>query len=717
MIEGESDGDQNIIQTDNTQEAIRVWSQYAIWTGDTATYAPAIRLAWQYCLNFPAWREEGSGYYAAHNCGWGFEAVFKFREAYGDTTWNWYADSCAIWTAANLLAFDPLSTSLGQINPLAEGLAIGGMYPHSLYRQRTDWRDFTLTQARRIRLWFQSNPARLNANESWALCGGTALWGVCQSLFTQYPDSGQTWLTQYGSQLDVWQSTGTWNHSFCTWYANAQFAVWEITREDVYWLNGVSIADSLIGLDTDNDGGIYPGRTGFTSTNDHSWVSAYMGWMGMERIITNAPRRDAAVIGVVSPDPALPHLAGDSLAVRVHVANNGADSLTMTLHAVSINTVSPGIPYADSTIVLLYAGEDSIVTLPRRWTPPDDSLLPAVPGLRLSVVTLGDMHPSNDSLTQVIDIRRSVSVLGTVLSADLTGGLAAHVKFYHEAYPDSLWSEADADAQGMFDHGTRRLMAGQNRIRIIPPLPFVETERVVNLQSLGSPDSVLAILPPAEIVLIDDDADSSYERYFEASLDSLDLTFRRWDVAASGQTPDLTPEPAITANQPTVIWFTGDDEASALNAGDIHNLTDHLSAGGHLLLTGQNITDLPESHRDFLTDVLHCSPRTADVSAVRVTGIPDVPLMAGDTLLLIGSAGAYNQNSPASVTVLTGSIGILQYSNAPDEVCGVIGEYAGRSLHVPEFRTRSRLRRGQHHAPRPVPRPRFCLVRRQSLGS
>ena len=229
MREGESGSDYNIIQTDNTQEAIRVWSQYAIWTGDTARYAPNIRLAQGYCNRFPAWNE-GAGYYSIHNCGWGFEAERKYRQAYGDTSWTWYADSCAQWVVNYPLSFDPNSTGLGQLDPCAEGLGIGGLYPHALYRGRTDWQNFAIAQARLLRRWFESNPARLNANESWALCGGTALWGICVSLFTLYPDSGQLWLTQYGPQLDIWQSSGTWNHSYNTWYCNAQFEVFAITR-------------------------------------------------------------------------------------------------------------------------------------------------------------------------------------------------------------------------------------------------------------------------------------------------------------------------------------------------------------------------------------------------------------------------------------------------------------------------------------------------------
>jgi hypothetical protein len=61
MIEGQGPPDNSIIQSDNTQEAIREWSQYGIWTGDTARYSINIHRAWTYLSVFPAWREEDGG--------------------------------------------------------------------------------------------------------------------------------------------------------------------------------------------------------------------------------------------------------------------------------------------------------------------------------------------------------------------------------------------------------------------------------------------------------------------------------------------------------------------------------------------------------------------------------------------------------------------------------------------------------------------------------
>ncbi|MBK6766187.1 MAG: hypothetical protein IPG71_07675 [bacterium] len=297
MREGEVGADFSIIQTDNTQEAIRVWSQYAIWTGDTARYAQNIRDAWTYGEEWPAWQEEGGGYYAMHNCGWGFEAAAKYREAYQDTSWNWYADSCASWVMANPLSFNSV------VNVAAQGLGIGGMYPHAIYRNRTDWRDHTLARARLIRSWFEANPTRLNAATDWALCGGTAIWGVCNSLWIAYPDSGAMWIEQYGEGLETFETPSSWYNAFNTWYSNATFRFWEISGDSLYWNRGVFYADSLAAFDVDDDGAIPPGTCCITNGNDHSWVSAYMGWMAFERIISSSSIVWVASQGFSFPTP------------------------------------------------------------------------------------------------------------------------------------------------------------------------------------------------------------------------------------------------------------------------------------------------------------------------------------------------------------------------------------------------------------------------------
>jgi len=57
------------VQTDNTTEAIWIWSRYAEITGDYTTYLTNINNAWIYCHNFPSWHESttATDYYNTYN--------------------------------------------------------------------------------------------------------------------------------------------------------------------------------------------------------------------------------------------------------------------------------------------------------------------------------------------------------------------------------------------------------------------------------------------------------------------------------------------------------------------------------------------------------------------------------------------------------------------------------------------------------------------------
>ncbi len=661
MIEGESGGDQNIIETDNTQEAIRVWSQYAIWTGDTATYHASIDRAWAYCWRYPAWNEGGSfSYYSAHNCGWGFEALQRYREAYDDTSQNIYGDNCAAWMVSN-----PLNLNL--LNAAAEGLGLGGMYSHAVYRARQDWINHTVTRGRVLRNWVQQQPTRL-AQEDWALCGGTLFWGIASSLFAAYPDSGVIFLNQYGSNLQVWESNGSWNHSYNAWYANAHHRAFELTGDSTYWNNAVYIGDSLIGLDTDEDGGIYPGRAAYSPANDHSWVSAYMGWMGMERPINNLSALDAAAVQVISPDPSLPHPAGVPFTFAVRVANVGISSLT------AIVTAGVGICVWNVPVELAF-GHDSVLTFTPSCTIPDDATLPDSTLATVIIHSDDDENRANDTLRTYLDIRRRVGAQGRVVVAGNGSGIAdVQIDFRHESYADSIWFTTTTDANGNYSTGNTGLMAGLGFAFLTPAIQFVTAVDTFTVEAENSPISHDMPVGHTECALVDDDVDQSFESYYLNGLSSLGLNVRHW-TRAEAATGSL-------AGIPTVIWFTGNDSLTTLLPWDETTLIDYMNAGGHLLLSGQNITEDLSTGSDFLTAVLSCSVRTHDTNVRTALGVSGHPLI-GDSMRLVlqGTQGANNQNSTSSLWPIAGSEPVFTYSMTEPEVAGVSGVYgAGKYL-------------------------------------
>lgn len=664
MREGELGSDFGIIQTDNTQEAIRIWSQYGIWTGDTARYSQNIRNAWIYNAVWPAWREEGGGYYAMHNCGWGFEAVYKFREAYGDTSKNWYADSCAWWVMAN-----PLSL-VATVNVAAQGLGIGGMYPHSVYRGRNDWRDHTLARARLIRNWFEANPARLNNATEWALCGGTALWGVCNSLWIAYPDSGATWINQYGTQLETWESASSWYHAYNTWYSNATFRCFEITGDSLFWNRGVFYCDSLIGFDVDDDGGIPPGTCCINQGNDHSWVSAYMGWMGMERIISSGPIVLADIHGIVAPDTSLPIMEGDTVDAIIQVANQGTDTINVIIWAEDNNMFTSW----SGGIDIVYPGDILDIPLESRW------VLPLVENnqgdLRLNVslsywtneMTLDTL---NSEHTFTFDLRRRTNVFGSITGQLDQGSVPVHIDFYAEAYPDSVWTSVDVGAGQQYTNGPRPLLEGNNRMVITTPLRYmVEARNFVTLHDNTDPFDIW--LTTSDVVLVDDDGGDDFESYLVSSLEQNGENVRLWNRQLA-EVGDLSLVSWL-------LWMTGNDSVNTLTASDQQTLTNYLSAGGNVLVTGQNITD-DDATEGFLQNVFYCTENRADTDRLRAFGLGDDPDVNGQFLLLLGSQGAGNQSSPSSINPLDNATAIFINDTLSEEVCGVSGVYgSGRFI-------------------------------------
>ncbi|MBM3316012.1 hypothetical protein FJY71_09325, partial [candidate division WOR-3 bacterium] len=73
----EAEHQPGVIETDNTQEAIWVWSRWFELTGRD-DYSTQIRRAWTYVRRHPAFREHGGNpnqvWYAVWNCGLGFMA-------------------------------------------------------------------------------------------------------------------------------------------------------------------------------------------------------------------------------------------------------------------------------------------------------------------------------------------------------------------------------------------------------------------------------------------------------------------------------------------------------------------------------------------------------------------------------------------------------------------------------------------------------------------
>ena len=323
MHEGEGDEYWAIIQTDNTQEAIRVWCEYASYYDDTEKYAGYIDEAWEYCENFKAWEEENSrnNYYRIHNSGWGLIAEMRYRELYNDSKRD-YGLNCADYLIGAIPEIEHEMED--NLIPLVAGWASGALYNYGILEDNQEYIDEALEIASQVRDWLDYDSTRLYANEEWAMCGGTAMWGVLTALGGDDSSGTAEWAEDVLDNMDVITPGGRndWDNSWNIWYAHAWIAAWQLTGADDYLNNAIIGVDSLLAQDTDNDGGI-PAIKAEGDDLDQAWVTAYTGWMGLSNLFPVLPEIDIAILSLVEPALFRPWPAGSPLRFDFEIEQRG----------------------------------------------------------------------------------------------------------------------------------------------------------------------------------------------------------------------------------------------------------------------------------------------------------------------------------------------------------------------------------------------------------
>ncbi len=131
-----------------------------------------------------------------------------------------------------------------------------------------------------------------------------------------------------------------------------------------------------------------------------------------------------------------------------------------------------------------------------------------------------------------------------------------------------------------------------------------------------------------------------------------------------------------------VMWFTGRHRAQPLGAGDsllVHDdvvaLQAYLDGGGNLFLTGQDIAEHLSQTVDalFLPDYLGVNYDGSTIEPIFALGIDGDPVSDGMDLVLMGSGGAANQNSPDNLIPTNGAQASFTYSTAYPPVSGATG--------------------------------------------
>lgn len=385
MIEAESGELADVIQTDNTQEAIWVWARYGELTGDTGRFADNIDKAWMYCENFPAWEEEGeegNDYYRNHNCAWGVAAEERYRMIYGDESWMWYADSCA-----EFMKYHPMNI-WNMVNRFVTGWCAGWLYSYGVEQDDSEARDTACALADSLLTFIEPQIEARLQDERWAMSAGTMVWGICNSSFLQDTLRGQQWIAENGHLVDTFQTWYandyySWDNSWNVGFANGHGAMYDISHDETYARHHRWLTHKLLSYDTDNDGGIMA-TTQDADTTDMTWVSLYVCMMGLDRLIGEVYDHDAGALMIVGLHDGDQIEAGTQMDLAAVVSNYGIQALS----GVSVNL--SGDAAGSGTSDLDFLSNDTL-TLATNWTVTDSAVLV------LTVEHDQDQNPANDT--------------------------------------------------------------------------------------------------------------------------------------------------------------------------------------------------------------------------------------------------------------------------------------------------------------------------------
>ncbi len=200
------------------------------------------------------------------------------------------------------------------------------------------------------------------------------------------------------------------------------------------------------------------------------------------------------------------------------------------------------------------------------------------------------------------------------------------------------------------------LPVGTYDLSFNPTFPYPAATRT-NIAVMEAMTTTLNVqLMPAEILLVDDDAGSGYETYYEQAITAAGRTYL---------TVSTPPTAAEMSEFGAVVWFTGNDYTTTLTAADQAALASYLDGGGRLFITGQDIGyDIATDA--FYANYLHAQFQQDDVGLGAVLGNPLSPVGTGLSFAISGGTGASNQAYPSEMNPLGGAMSAFFYDpNVP----------------------------------------------------
>ncbi|MBS1261324.1 MAG: hypothetical protein MAG453_00645 [Calditrichaeota bacterium] len=570
MREGEQQP--NVIETDNTTEAIRDWSRYARMTGDFDRFAQNIADAWTYVFRWPAYDEEGGGnpnYYRVHNCGWALIATIEYTEAYGaDEDVLAYADSCAWYLDTYRLDVN------GDLNAFAASFGAGALYMYGIWNGEQAWVDAGREIAQDVKTWIEAVPSRLG-HHTWAMSGGTAMWGVVTALFLDDPDAGQEWLPQYVDQLPTYSGGGLWNNSWTVWNGFAWIRIHHVLEDEESLDNAQYVAGYMLDeMNLDDDGGV-PATEG-QFANDQSWTSAYTVWYMLEQLFeTWDSPWDAAAVQFDSPAPEDEIMLAQPVTVTLTLANAGLEPLGDDTQFAQLTFSAPGSSLGPYDVAIPF-GQTIEYTLPDPW-------LPATLGetvISATITTGDDNDDGNGTVTTEVTVQSDVTITGAVTDATDGAGVHANVDAIPLAGDDAVEAHAETDpATGGY---LLYVLPGIYRVQVLPreaPYPPRRTQ----VATAGEPvDGVDFALPRAPSMYVINGGNPALGRRRLRELAGPGFDPCVWPVAELG-----FPNEQLSADPiETVFWSHNAGSGPVFSAEQFDGLNEFLETDGNRLVAG-----------------------------------------------------------------------------------------------------------------------------------
>ncbi len=580
IIEAETGELRDVIQTDNTQESVIIWSIFRNFF-NSDIFDSNLTLSLIYIDHFPAYNEEideYSFYYPVWNSGLAMLMTKYYTQTYGDSSLLGYGDSCARFVIDSLLPLDTAYPLYNLLHCLVNSFVAGCLAEYGQFREDDYYIDRAESIAVRSKDWAEMHADTAYGMPIWAMSSGTLVWGLIKSYFSHHPDELDDWIAEfvepyvpdYAPPPDEFDSY-IWDNSWNIWFANGYRALSEATEDTSFYRKYRWIVDYLLAQDTDFDGGI-PASAVHSDTMDMTWVTTYLAFMGLEGIWDSLPESDAGAIKIEQIGNIRPYyIPGDTITILSETANCGTDTISSVRSAITIDDDTISIRTDD---ILL--GQSVFDTI--HWIPD----LGGDFTIRLTVDCDGDMNLENDTISFPIHITPMLSLTGFLedsAGTRVTGSLLFYSMF------DSTEPLASAEIDSPGEDFDVVLPQTHIRVKINPEFPYPSFWLdSVDISALG--DEWLIIVPYPQVLVVEDDSDT-YRDYFTSSLDSIDILYSIWD-RNDGEINFAMLEPFRWR---TILWFTGDETESTLTADDRRFLADFIDSGGRVILTGQYIAE------------------------------------------------------------------------------------------------------------------------------